>query len=114
MSETPAAPQTNVHLAVADALNATQGENDTVKAAAVSAAASAAAGAIAQPDTRTTQLLWTILVSVLGAVVLASALAAIIYALENKAAPPDVLITIFTTAFSGLIGLFVKPPSSGS
>jgi hypothetical protein len=49
---------------------------------------------------------------VLAAVVLASAIAGIIYALENKAAPPDVVITIFTTSFSGLIGLFVKPPST--
>jgi hypothetical protein len=110
----PPAPQTTVHAAVADALTATQGENDTVKAAAVSAAASAAAGAIAQPDTRTTQILWLILVSVLAAVVLASALAGVIYALENKATPPEVLITIFTTSFSGLIGLFVKPPSGSS
>jgi len=29
-----------------------------------------------------------------------------------KAAPPDILTTIFTTTLSGLIGLFVKAPSS--
>jgi hypothetical protein len=108
----PPAQQADVNNAVAAALTATQNESDTVKAAAVSAAASAAAGPIQQPDSRTTQILWTILVAVLAAVVLASAIAGIIYALENKAAPPDVVITIFTTSFSGLIGLFVKPPST--
>jgi hypothetical protein len=108
----PPAPQTVVHTAIADALTATQNESDTVKAAAVSAAATAAAGTIPAPDSRTTQSLWLILVSVLSAVVLATALAGLIYALDNKSAPPDALITIFTTSFSGLIGLFVKPPAS--
>jgi len=108
----PPAPQADVHTAVSAALTATAGESDTVKAAAVSAAASAAAGAVPSPDPRTTQILWMILVTVLGAVVLASAIAGVVYTLENKAAPPDVLITIFTTSFSGLIGLFVKPPAS--
>jgi hypothetical protein len=106
------APQGDVHTAVAAVLTATQGETDTVKAAAVTAAISAAAGPVPQPDSRTTQILWVMLVSVLGVVVLASAIAAVIYAAVNKAAPPDVLITLFTTSFSGLIGLFVKPPSS--
>ena len=36
-----------------------------------------------------------ILVSVLSGVVLGSAIAIIIYALGNKAAPPDILTTIF-------------------
>jgi hypothetical protein len=108
----PPAPQADVHTAVAAALTATQGETDTVKAAAVSAAASAAAGAVGQPDSRTSQLLWLMLVPILGAIVLASAIGGIVYALENKSAPPDVVITLFTTAFSGLIGLFVKPPST--
>jgi heme O synthase-like polyprenyltransferase len=108
----PPAPQNDVNSAVAGALAATQGETDTVKSAAVSAAATAAAGAVPPPDSQTTSILWLILISVLGAVVLASAISSVVYALENKAAPPDVLITIFTTSFSGLIGLFVKPPSS--
>ena len=36
----------------------------------------------------------------------------IIYALENKASPPDILTTVFTTTLSGLIGLFVKQPGT--
>ena len=108
----PPAPQADVHTAVADALTATANESDTVKAAAVSAAASAAAGLIPAPNTRTTNFLWMVLVCVLGAVVLVSAVMGLVYALVNKAAPPEVVITIFTTSFSGLIGLFVKPPAT--
>jgi hypothetical protein len=100
--------QPDVHTLVTAALNATQNESDTVKTAAINAAA----GLVPEPSGRTANLLWLILVSVLAAVVLASAIATVVYALQNKAAPPDILITIFTTAFSGLIGLFVKPPAS--
>jgi hypothetical protein len=104
----PPAPQTNVHAAIADALTATEGQSDTVKSAAVTAAAAS----IAPPNSGTTNTLWLMLVSVLSAVVLASTIAGVVYALQNKAAPPDVVITLFTTSFSGLIGLFVKPPAS--
>ena len=110
--EMPPAPQGNVATAVADAVTATAGESDTVKSAAVSAAAGAAAGAVPAPSSRTANILWMILVCVLGAVVLASAVSGVVYALANKAAPPDVVLTIFTTSFSGLIGLFVKPPAT--
>jgi uncharacterized phage infection (PIP) family protein YhgE len=103
----PPAPQGDVHTLVTAALTATQGESDTVKAAAINAV-----GAISPPGTRTANMLWLILVSVLAAVVLASAIGAVVYIMDNKAAPPDILITIFTTAFSGLIGLFVRPPAS--
>jgi hypothetical protein len=96
---------------VTAALTATAGETDTVKAAAVSGAATAAGGAIPAPSTGTANILWGIVVSVLGLVTLGSAISIIVYALENKASPPDSLITIFTTALSGLIGLYVKPPS---
>jgi hypothetical protein len=64
------------------------------------------------PTAATTNILWIILVSVLGTVVLGRAVATIVYVLENKSSPPDILITIITTAFSGLIGLFVRPPST--
>lgn len=97
---------------VTAALTATAGETDTVKAAAVGGAATAAAGAVPPPTATTTNILWIILISVLSLVVLGSAISMIVYALENKASPPDILITIFTTTLSGLIGLFVKPPSS--
>jgi hypothetical protein len=100
------------HDMVAAALTATAGESDTVKAAAVGGAATAAAGAVPPPTGRTTNILWIILVSVLSLVVLGSTVSVLVYALANKASPPDILIAIFTTAFSGLIGLFVKPPTS--
>jgi F0F1-type ATP synthase membrane subunit c/vacuolar-type H+-ATPase subunit K len=111
MPPAPPAPG-SVHAAVTDALAATANESDTVKAAAVGAAASAAAGLIPSPNSRTTNFLWIVLVSTLGIVVLVSAIMGVVYALVNKAAPPEVVITIFTTGFSGLIGLFVKPPAT--
>jgi hypothetical protein len=104
----PPAPPTDVHAAITDALTATAGESDVVKSAAVTAAAAT----ISPPNARTTNILWLMLVSVLSAVVLVSGVSAVVYALQNKAAPPDVVITLFTTAFSGLIGLFVKPPAT--
>jgi uncharacterized membrane-anchored protein len=104
----PPAPQSDVHEAITAALAATAGESDSVKSAAVTAAAAN----IPQPNAKTTNTLWLMLVSVLGLVVLVSAISGVVYALQNKAAPPDVVITIFTTSFSGLIGLFVKPPAT--
>jgi hypothetical protein len=109
---TPAPNVQNVQNAVAAALTATANESDAVKAAAAGGAAAATSGAIAAPSSTTTNVLWTILVSVLSLVVLGSAISIIIYVVENKASPPDILITIFTTTLSGLIGLFVKPPAS--
>jgi hypothetical protein len=113
----PPAPNPDIHSAVTAALAATAGESDTVRsaavAAAVAAAATAAAGAaVPPPDQGTARILWLILVPVFGLVVLGSAISGFVYALQNKTAPPDIIITIFTTAFSGLIGLFVRPPSS--
>jgi hypothetical protein len=103
---------THVQNMVGAALAATAGESDTVKSAAVGAAASTATGTIPAPSSRTTNALWIILVVVLGSVVLASAISIVVYAGENKTSPPDVLITVLTTALSGLIGLFVRPPSN--
>jgi hypothetical protein len=97
---------------VSAALQATANETETVKAAAAGGAAAAATGAIGAPSSTTTNILWTILVSVLGLVTLSSAISIVIYALENKASPPDILITVFTTGLSGLIGLFVKQPGT--
>jgi len=109
----PPAPNAQyLHDMVTAALTATAGQSEAVQSAAVNGAATAAAGAVPSPSGKTTNFLWTILVSVLGAVVLASAISIIVYALGNKAAPPDILTTIFTTTLSGLIGLFVKSPSS--
>jgi hypothetical protein len=111
--QVPPAPNVqNVQNAVTAALTATAGESDAVKAAAAGGAAAATSGAITAPSSTTTNVLWTILVSVLSLVVLGSAISVIVYVVENKASPPDILITVFTTTLSGLIGLFVRPPAS--
>ena len=97
---------------VTAALVATSDQSETVKAAAAGGAAAAATGAIGAPSSTTTNILWIILVSALALVTLGSAIAMIIYALQNKASPPDILTTVFTTTLSGLIGLFVKQPGT--
>ena len=102
----------NVQDAVTAALTATANESEAVRAAAAGGAAAATSGAIAAPSSATTNVLWTILVSVLSLVVLGSAISIVVYVVENKASPPDILITVFTTTLSGLIGLFVRPPGS--
>ena len=108
----PAPDMQNVQNAVSAALAATAKESDAVKAAAAGGAAAAASGAISSPSTKTANALWTILVSVLSLVLLGSSVSIIVYAVKYKASPPDILITIFTTTLSGLIGLFVRPPAS--
>ena len=108
-------PQPNaqhVQNMVTAALQATDGQPESVKAAAPGGAAAAATGTIGAPSSTTTNILWTILVSVLGLVTLGSAISMIIYALQYKASPPDILTTVFTTTLSGLIGLFVKQPGT--
>ena len=108
----PAPNVQNVQDAVTAALTATANETEAVKAAAAGGAAAATSGAIAAPSSSTTNFLWIILVSVLSLVFLGSAISIIVYSAENKASPPDILITVFTTTLSGLIGLFVRPPAS--
>lgn len=102
----------HVQNVVGAALTATAGQSEAVKAAASGGAAAAAAGAIGTPNTRTTDILWIIVVYILGLVTLGSAISIGVYAFEHKASRPDVLVTVFTAALSGLIGLFVRPPSS--
>jgi hypothetical protein len=104
--------QQHVHNMVAAALDATAGQSDAIRAAAAGGAATGATGAVGAPSAGTTNILWTIMVSVLGLVILGSTISIVVYALQNKAAPPDILTTVFTTTLSGLIGLFVRPPSS--
>jgi hypothetical protein len=105
-------PNAHVQSIVAGALEATANATEPVKAAAAGAAATAAANAIPAPSGLTTNILWTILVSSLGLVLIGSVIFGGIYVLQNKASPPDILTTIFSTSLSGLLGLFVKSPSS--
>jgi hypothetical protein len=61
--------------------------------------------------TAAVRTLWKILVSALS-VVLVIALAGIIFTIadRNPDTSPDVIMTVFTSALTGLIGLFVKSP----
>lgn len=81
-----------------------------VKAAVGSAIAQAA---IPSPPGRVVGALWILLVATLSTILL-GALGGIIYILINPKTgrSTDVIVTIFTAALTGLLGLFVKTPSS--
>ncbi|MBA3736521.1 MAG: hypothetical protein H0W90_15235 [Actinobacteria bacterium] len=89
--------------AVATAVDATKDQSEAVKIAAVQA--------VGAPGRGATDLIW--IVVVLGLVgVLFYSLWGIIDLLTDAQATktPDKLITIFTTVFAGLIGLFAPSP----
>jgi hypothetical protein len=88
-------------------LAATQGEDPQVRAAAAGGAAS-----IPSPDGAAAGWLWKALV--LGLVViLVIVVGGVIWTAVdgNDKTVPDVLVTIFTSALTGLIGLFVRSPT---
>jgi HEAT repeats len=96
-------PERQRATAVQEALEATKSQDTAVKIAAVEA--------IGAPGTSTTDLIWVIVVVGL-LIILGGALWGTIDLLtDNRATKsPDKLITIFTTVFAGLIGLFAPSP----
>ena len=67
----------------------------------------------APTDQKTIKNLWLILVVGLVAALLISVFGVLIAVLDGKdTTSPDVLITMFTTTSAGLLGLFVKSPTS--
>jgi hypothetical protein len=105
-------PNAQVQSAVSGAMAAVAQESDSVKQAiGSSAAAAAAAAAVPAPNERTTSILWIIFVSTLCVAVLVTAVLSAVYMLHNKKAPPDALITVFTSTLTALVGLFVKSPT---
>jgi hypothetical protein len=95
---------------VRDALQATEGQAPEVKAAVAAAAAGAAVPAPSLPSD--IGFLWKALVVGLLAVLVIS-LGGIIYTVAdaNDRTSPDVIVTIFSSALTGLIGLFVRSPT---
>lgn len=64
-------------------------------------------------DQRTIGRLWLILVCGLVAALLLSGVGVLLAVLDGEElTSPDVLITMFTTTSAGLLGLFVKSPTS--
>jgi hypothetical protein len=94
----------NVQSAISAAVTATAGESDTVKAASAAAAA-----AIPPPPLTDVGALWKMLVGGLLVILLAARIG-IIWAVVDKRTT-DVLVTVFTSSLTALIGLFVKSPS---
>jgi hypothetical protein len=99
----------SVQEAVRGAMEGASNESVEVKAA-VGAAASVAS-TLQEPPTATVGVLWKILVTAL-AVVLVIALAGIIWTVVDGDGntSPDVIVTVFSSALTGLLGLFVKSP----
>ncbi len=95
---------------VRDALQATEGETPEVKAAVAAAAAGAAVPEPSLPSD--VGFLWKALV-VGMLTILVIALGGIIFTVAdgNNATSPDVIVTIFTSVLTGLIGLFVRSPT---
>jgi hypothetical protein len=64
-------------------------------------------------DPKTIRQLWLILVGGLVSALLLSVAGVLIAVLDGKdVTSPDVLITMFTTTSAGLLGLFVKSPTT--
>jgi hypothetical protein len=99
----------SVQEAVRGAMEGASNESVEVKAA-VGAAASVAS-TLQEPPPATVGVLWKILVTAL-AVVLVIALAGIIWTVVDGDGntSPDVIVTVFSSALTGLLGLFVKSP----
>ena len=75
--------------------------------------AAAATAAIPAPTGSGVNALWKFLVVGI-VIVLLAAVGGIIYVVAdgNDATTPDVLVTVFSSALTGLIGLFVRSPAS--
>ncbi|MCA2216228.1 hypothetical protein [Jidongwangia harbinensis] len=100
-----------VQQAVRGAIDGASGETVEVKAAAVAAAATAASR-IPEPPKDEVGVLWRILATALS-VVLVVALAGIVWTVVDGKdnTSPDVLVTVFSSALTGFLGLFVKSPA---
>ena len=99
----------SVEATVRDAVDGVANEPIEVKAAVGAAAATATT--ITYPPQDQVGVLWKILVLAL-AVVLVMALAGVIWTVVDgkDSTSPEVIVTIFSSALTGLIGLFVKSP----
>src|SRR5688500_7281012 len=95
---------------VREAVAAVANEAPEVKAAVGAAAASAA---IPAPTGAGVNALWKVLIGGL-VLILLIALIGIIYTIAdgNRDTAPDVLVTVFSSGLTGLIGLFVRSPAS--
>ena len=94
---------------VRDAMAGAAGESVEVKAAV---GAAAAAQSVPTPTGTDAGMLWKILVVALSAI-LVIALAGIIWTVGDgkESTSPDVIVTVFSSALSGMLGLFVRSPS---
>lgn len=67
------------------------------------------------PGQKTIDQVWTILIWVVAIISLLALLGIIWTVVDGKASTsPDILVGLFTTAFAGLLGLFINPSTSRS
>lgn len=101
--------QNAIERSTESALAATANQPPEVKAAAVGAAVAAG---VPSPLPSDVAFIWKLLI---GGLILAllGALAGVIFVVVDgeETTNPDVIVTIFTSVLTGLIGLFVRSPS---
>jgi hypothetical protein len=91
------------------ALEATAGEPEPVRAAAVQGAASAP---LPLPSSDALGFVWRALVVGLVVVLIVSLVGIILIVRDGSdQTNPEVLVTVFTASLAGLLGLFVQSPS---
>lgn len=92
------------------AVQAVEGQATEVKAAVGAAAATAA---IPPPTPAEAGGLWRLLVGGLVIILIGALVGIILTVTDGKnSTSPDVIVTVFASVLTGLIGLFVKSPSS--
>lgn len=94
---------------VGAAVAAVKDEPAAVKAAV---GAAAAAAAVPTPTSEQAGWLWRMLVGGLMIILITALIGIIITVQDGKnSTSPDVLVTVFSSSLTGLIGLFVRPSS---
>lgn len=86
---------------------------DTQAGDSITVSKDTARAAIALPDQPTSNWLYKILVPGLLILTVISLVGLILLIIDaNEATPPDLVLTTFTASLTGLLGLFVKSPTS--
>ncbi|WP_328943611.1 hypothetical protein OG259_20645 [Streptomyces sp. NBC_00250] len=98
--------------AVADSLRGVEDQPAEVRQAVAASAAAAAVRRLVPLPAEAGTRLWTMLVGTLCVILLGS-VGCLLYAALNKM-ETDMLFTVFSSSLSGLIGLFVPPPTAQS
>lgn len=68
---------------------------------------------VPDPDSATARILWLVLISVLGIVIVGALIGTIILLADgNDKTDPAILVTMGTSALTGMLGLFITPKTA--